>query len=258
MPTTTTPGTSASHPYADGAIGYDVSWPQCSPGDPSATTALPKGASFAIVGVNSGVISGFNSCFSAEAAWAGRNMSVYIVLQPAPGGRPTQEYTGPEAACAPTSAKCEGYDWGYNYAEDDLAFVRAHGLDPKVWWLDIELAELWPTSKDVQPINAAIVQGALDAISRAGDTVGIYSTWYQWGQITGSYVPERPGPIWVAGAQALSGNNTSAVAYCQRAMAPGDPSTLSSASIGFADGAPWLVQYGYGYGPPVDPDYSCS
>ena len=260
VPTTTTtfPGTSPSHPYAPGSTGYDVSWPECLPLGSARVGRLPASRSFTIVGVNNGVINGFNSCFGPEANWAGKNMSVYIILQAAPGNNPPQEVTGPEAACARNSNPCRGYDWGYNYALADLTFVRAHGLSPKVWWLDIELAENWPTTKHDQTVNAAIIQGALDAIRRAGDTAGIYSTWYQWGQITGSYVPPGGGPIWVAGAQTLTGNQYSATAYCVRASQPGDPGTLQSASIGFAAGDPWLVQYGYQALPEhIDPDYSC-
>jgi hypothetical protein len=236
-----------------------VSWPQCEPLGTAKIQTLPVGPPFAIVGVNNGVINGFNSCFAREATWAGKNLSVYIILQAAPGGNPSQELTGPEAACAKTSNECRGYDWGYNYAKDDLAFVKAHDVSPKIWWLDIEEAERWPTYKAVQPVNAAIIQGALDAIRGRGDVAGIYSTWYQWGQITGSYIPPGGPPIWVAGADTLTGNEFSAQAYCQRALAPGNPASLNSKSIGFAGGVPWLVQYGYqsGVPRPVDPDYSC-
>jgi hypothetical protein len=222
--------------------------------------SLPSGPSFAIVGVNNGVINGFNSCFDRETEWAGDNLSVYIILQPAPPHNPLQERTGPRASCAAKSNECEGYDWGYNYAKDDIAFVKAHGLDPKIWWLDIEVAENWPTSRADQRVNAAIIQGGLDAIRGAGDTAGIYSTWYQWGEITGSYMPNGgQAPIWVAGADTLAGKQFSARAYCQRALEPGDPATLKSTSIGFAAGTPWLVQYGYqaGNAHPVDPDFSC-
>ena len=186
------------------------------------TKRLPDGPAFAIVGVNNGTISGFNSCFAAEAAWAGTDLSVYIILQPAPGGRPVPyEATGPEAYCSATSSECEGYDWGYNYAQADIAFVRAQGLSPEIWWLDIETAEGWPTSQQFQPVNAAIVQGALAALEGAGDLGGIYCTWYQWGEITGSYVPAKAPPLWVAGASNLSGGYYSAQSYCQRALSPG-------------------------------------
>ncbi|MGA3217672.1 MAG: hypothetical protein ABSE77_01140 [Acidimicrobiales bacterium] len=255
------PHPSAVDPYPAGSTGYDVSWPQCVNRASARTKLLPAGPSFAIVGVNNGTISSFNSCFAAEAAWAGKNLSVYIILQPAPGGTPVPfEATGPEASCAATSSECEGYDWGYNYASADIAFVGAEGPSPRIWWLDVETAEGWPTARVFQPVNAAIVQGALAAIRKAGDIGGIYCTWYQWGQITGSYMPSGGPPIWVAGAGPLSGGEYSAKSYCVRGLSPGDPSTLASASIGFAGAVPWLVQYGYGGGSPtpIDSDYSCA
>ena len=173
-------------------------------------------------------------------------------MRPAPGGKPVPfESTGPEASCAGTSSECEGYDWGYNYAEADIAFVKAQGADPKVWWLDVETAEGWPTSAAFQPVNAAIIQGALAAIKQAGDIGGIYCTWYQWGEITGSYVPaggnaalgrRRGQPE----RRAITAPSRTANGHWRRAT----PRTLSSAPIGFAGGVPWLVQYGYaGYAP---------
>ena len=254
------PTGTATDPYPAGT-GYDVSWPQCVTRYSARARALPPDPSFAIVGVNDGTIGGFNSCFDAEAAWAGKNLSVYIVLQPAPGGTPVPyESTGPEASCAATSSECEGYDWGYNYARSDIAFVKSQGLGPRIWWLDVETSEGWPTEAYFQPVNAAIVRGALAAIKEAGAVGGIYCTWYQWGRITGSYLPPGGSPIWVAGAGALSGGYYSAQSYCVRALSPGDPTSLGSASIGFAGGAPWLVQYGYGYSSrtPLDLDDSCA
>jgi hypothetical protein len=256
--TTTTPGTSPSHPYAPGATGYDVSWPQCTPMGSARVRPLPPDPSFAIVGINDGYMSGFNSCFAAEAAWAGRNRSVYIILQPLSPGSP-EALQGPKAACALSSGTCQGYDWGYNYTKADIAFIRARGLGPKIWWLDIETAEGWSSSKTAQAVNAQVIQGSLDAVRSSGDVGGIYSTWYQWGAITGSYVPPGGVPIWIPGANTVSGNSFSAKAFCQRALQPGDPSKLSSTYMGFAGGAPWLVQYGYGTGveSPVDLDYAC-
>ncbi len=254
------PPTAGPTRYPGGATGYDVSWPQCISRTSAETKPLPTAPTYAIVGVNNGTIGTLNSCFAAEAAWAGTNLSVYIIVGPAPGGKPVPfESTGPDASCASTSSECEGYDWGYNYAETDIAFVKAQGADPKVWWVDVETAEGWPTSASFQPVNAAIIQGALAAIKAAGDVDGIYCTWYQWGEITGSYVLAGQTPLWVAGALSLSDGYYSAKSYCQRALSPGDPSTLKSGSIGFAGGVPWLVQYGYAnYAPTrIDVDYSC-
>ena len=56
------------------------------------------------------------------------------------------EAKGPRASCARKSNTCEGYDWGYNYAKADMAFVKASGFKPKMWWLDIETGENWPTT----------------------------------------------------------------------------------------------------------------
>ncbi len=256
--TTTTVVVGPGYPYVPRSTGYDVSWPQCYPKGSARTRALPSSPTFAVVGVNDGHIDDFNPCFVAEAQWAGSNLSVYVILQPVPKTTSSLETTGPDAGCAPTSAVCKAYDWGYNYAQADVAFVRSKGYLPHLWWLDIEVGEGWTTTGAAQPANAAVVQGAMDAVRAAGDQPGIYGTWFQWGLITGSYVPPGGEPIWVAGAQTLSGGNYSAQSYCQRALQPGDPTTLTSSSLGFAGGAPWLVQYGYGPGSnPVDPDYAC-
>jgi hypothetical protein len=213
-----------------------------------------------VVGVNDGTIGGFNSCFDAETAWAGQGLSVYIILQPAPTDRRAAfEMSGPKSSCAAANNQCAAYDWGYNYAEADMAFTRAHGVEPRIWWLDVETAEGWATSAAAQPSNAEVVQGALDALTAAGETAGIYCTWYQWGLITGSYTPTTPPPIWVAGATSLGNGYYSAQSYCQRSLSAGDPSTLASANIGFAGGTPWLVQYAYTPSPvPVDNDYACT
>ncbi|HTT89602.1 MAG TPA: hypothetical protein VMF65_08595, partial [Acidimicrobiales bacterium] len=245
--------------YAPGSNGYDVSWPQCQAPGSALIKSLPNAPAFAVVGINDGTIGGFNSCFAAEAAWAGQGLSVYIVLQPAPSAsRAAFETSGPKASCAGTNQQCAAYNWGYNYAEADLAFARAQGVQPQIWWLDVETAEGWATSGAAQPVNAAVVQGALDALTGAGKTAGIYCTWYQWGEITGSYAPPAPVPIWVAGATSLGDGYYSAQSYCQRALSAGDPATLASADIGFAGGTPWLVQYAYTPGPvPVDNDYAC-
>ena len=258
--TTTVPSGTGSYPYPSQGLGYDVSWPQCKPRGSANVMTLPANARFAVVGVNNGTINTFNPCFNSEVAWAAKFLSVYIILDPAPGGNNAMESNGPDAYCAKTSNTCEGYDWGYNYATNDLAFVKSDGLAPRMWWLDIETAERWPTAKKYQAVNAAIIQGAIDAIKHSGHKVGIYSTWYQWGEITGSYVPPGAIPIWVAGADYVSGDINSAVSYCARALQPGNPGSLKSSAIGFAGGVPWLVQYGYGTTGVLvnpDPDYSC-
>ena len=119
--------------YPPGSNGYDVSWPQCQAQGSPVTKSLPNAPTFAVVGVNDGTIGGFNSCFSAEAAWVGQGLSVYIILQPAPSGsRAALEMSGAKASCAATNQECAAYNWGYNYAEADLAFARAQGVQPQI------------------------------------------------------------------------------------------------------------------------------
>jgi hypothetical protein len=90
-----------------------------------------------------------------------------------------------------------------------------------VWWVDVEIGEQWPTTSVDKPVNAAIIQGALDAIKDAGHIGGVYSTWFQWGEITGSYIPPGSPPLWVPGADTLTGGDFSAQSFCQRALSPG-------------------------------------
>ena len=223
--------------YPSGSSGYDVSWPQCQARGSTLTKSLPNTATFAVVGVNDGTIAGFNSCFSSEVAWAGQGLSVYIILQPAPTtNRAPFEMSGPKSSCAATNQQCAAYNWGYNYAEADLSFVGGQGVQPRIWWLDVETAEGWDTSAAAQPANAAVVQGALDALTAAGKKAGIYCTWYQWGQITGSTCHRRqcrsgwPAPP--VSATAITAPSRTANEPCRPATPPRlTPRTLGSPAV---------------------------
>jgi hypothetical protein len=71
---------------------------------------------------------------------------------------------------------------------------------------------------------------------------GIYSTFYQFPRVAGYWY--APGaPIWIPGATTLS----DAASRCTNTF------------FWFGGGTPWLIQYGYGSGGPVewDPDYAC-
>jgi hypothetical protein len=74
-----------------------------------------------------------------------------------------------------------------------------------------------------QAANASVVQGAIDRLRNMGLAVGVYSTGYQWGIITGSYSPGVP--VWVAGAIDIASAN----AWC-------------SGSHSFGGGETWMVQ----------------
>ena len=204
-----------------GAVGHDVSYPQCG-------QALPTTGTFGVVGVNGGKVSTANPCLAAQYAWAtgrrdgaslyantGNPGAISTFYWPASGSRDpalcTDRTSNADAGCA--------YDYGYRGGQDSLRIARnalGSGVTAKTWWLDVELANSW---NGTHAANAASLQGALDGLVTGGvGTVGIYSTAYQWGQITGGYTaanaatyrsgwaksftPKRPleqAPLWVAG-----------------------------------------------------------
>jgi hypothetical protein len=206
-------------------VGYDVSFPQC--GQP-----LPAAAPFTVVGVNGGLAYSSNPCLAAQYHWAldgaARGFaSVAFAADPGPGvmlyvntGNPgpvaskrwPAGQTWPRLCDGTWSVDC-AYDYGWNAAND--AFALADQALPfgvassSAWWLDVETANSW-NHGDLDT-NVAALQGFVDLLSiRApSQPVGIYSTGYQWGLITGAKTPGSlrnlpfaDAPNWVAGATA--------------------------------------------------------
>jgi hypothetical protein len=162
---------------APGAVGYDISWPQCS-------GALPAPSTLAIVGVNGGSAFTTNPCFAREAAWAGLNLSVYINLNAPDPTHPQQFANGPAGACAPGAAACDSYNYGYNAAVNSMAQLRFAGYAPKDVWLDVETSNVW--SPDTA-LNDQVIAGAISALEKSGATPGLYSTAYQYSVIAGVF-----------------------------------------------------------------------
>ena len=120
------------------------------------------------------------------------------------------------------------------------------------WWLDVETGNTWESGTSGLANNVADLQGMVAALKSTGETVtgsgvplggvktvGIYSTSYQWGQITSSsagYSDLIGLPDWIPGARTLSG----AQANC----------SLS----GFTTAKPTITQW---FGKPYDGDYAC-
>ncbi|MHB1535452.1 MAG: hypothetical protein ACYC1D_12750 [Acidimicrobiales bacterium] len=225
--------------YPVGSTGWDVSNYQC-------PTGLPAGRAFAVVEV-AGAINGYaNSCYAYEAAWAGPNMAAYIFMNGLPAPAPAESLAGPAGTCN-GDVNCESYNFGWYWARHWVSHSEALGVDPTVWWLDVEgPCAYWQCG--VVAGNAQVISGAVQALRSLGLTAGIYSTPLQWGEIAGSLA--FPGiPVWAAGAGNVTGGYYSAVSYCT--------------NDAFAGGTVTLVQYGYtggGYtGPAVadDQDYAC-
>lgn len=238
--------------------GYDISYPQCG-------GAYPSSPAFGIVGVNGGLANDANACFGSELSWALAAPGLSSPAQPAaslyvntadPGPAPGVS-DWPTSGSSTTYGTCDG-TWStacaYLYGEDraSYSYGLVSNVDPAVaasapWWLDIETANSWAggTTAGYTGLNVAAVRGFIDGLHAAGATqpVGIYSTAYQWSQITGLTAATTPGalgttpPDWVAGGGSLK----NAQSHCS--------------SGGFTGAAPALAQYASSG---FDADYRCT
>ena len=211
-------------PYPSGATGYDISWPQCGGRYP------PRDSTIAVVGVNDGRAFTANPCLASEAAWAGGRLSLYLNIDSPQGPDPTRWMEGPAGACGPSDLTCQGYNFGWNAAAWSVSGAAAAGVQAATWWIDVETANYW--SPDTSA-NAAVVRGAIDALTTRALAVAVYSTDYQWHRIVGAYQPAVP--AWVA-----TGGARDPASHCR--------------ATAFTGGSTWLVQYGSG---PYDDDYAC-
>jgi hypothetical protein len=247
----------APAPAPAGSTGYDISWPQC-------PSSFPSGGAFGIVGVTNGLAFSANPCLPNEYAWAsGRPYAAALYMntgnpETASSNWPGRAGVGPRTCTTtnladPSNVDC-AYNYGWNAATDALRVATANvGTAARTlpWWLDVETGNSW---NGTVAANSSTVQGYIDYVrSQATGMVGIYSTGYQWGQITGGYtVPSSAStpaaPDWLAGASSVS----QAASMC-------DPANS------FSGGPVQLVQYpnsgfdgNYVCGAPPPPDYSLS
>jgi hypothetical protein len=219
------------------SVGYDISYPQC----PSST---PRNAAFGIAGVTDGLPWSANPCLSAQWSWAAsRPGAPALYVNTANPGPASHHWNlgGPQACADPTSTGDTGcaYDYGWNAAAQALgvagAAVPAGAATTHTWWLDVETGNSWNGSTAA---NTADLQGYVDHLRGAGvPRVGVYSTGYQWGVITGGASLGTSVPDWVAGAS----SQRSAAARC-------------TSSSSFSGGRVALSQYPLNG---FDADYAC-
>lgn len=212
------------------AGGYDVSWPQCG-------KSYPSNPAFGIVGASDGLAYSDNPCLASELAWAakGRRPAALYMNTADPGSQSTHWTTSGPKACSGTSVDMGcAYNYGWNAAQHALSYAttQSSAAATAAWWLDIETGNTWSTNTAV---NNADIQGMVDYFQSQSVTVGVYSTSYQWGQITGG--ESLAVPNWVAGASRAA----QASRWC-------------SASYSFTGGAVKLVQYPSGS---FDGDVAC-
>ncbi|MDQ1724363.1 MAG: hypothetical protein QOG52_1391 [Frankiaceae bacterium] len=257
-------GTAAPANAAAGDLGHDQSSPQCAAGAPTT-------GAFGIVGVTGGLPFAANPCLAAQAAWAVGTGQPGLYVNTANPGH-TSIHWSPAGRLAPvrcvnpasdTDPGC-AYDYGWDAALDALSVARRDAggaLDPLTvtWWLDVEGSRVPSPNgnswKGDASSNAADLQGYVDALRVSGvREVGIYSTAFQWNDITGGYArananaararwpfavkfPIEDGPVWYAGV----GDLPSASAQC--------------ATLSFTGGERLLAQYLDGT---IDGDVRCA
>jgi hypothetical protein len=226
----------ASDPYVSTTIGYDYSYVQCGLAAPS--------ASFGVVGVNAGYpFTYYNTCLAGEYAAAAKtsNASLYINSGYDPsytaidGRHTTQACATQSQSIAGTKAQQAAWAVGCSEASRDSAYASIQSAtSPRAWWLDVETANSWSTSD--LGLNRYTIQGIVATLrTLTSAPIGVYSTSYQWGVITGGYQPAVDAN-WVATGQRTLKR---ARPYCT--------------STGFTGAKVWLVQYVATY----DRDYAC-
>jgi hypothetical protein len=93
------------------------------------------------------------------------------------------------------------------------------------WWLDIETANTWSSTV---ALNSADIRGMVDFFTGRSVTVGIYSTGFQWNQITGGLTLGLPN--WLAGA-----SSTIALATTRRSISDVPSSRRGRVAFGVRD-----------------------
>ena len=212
-------------------LGIDISYPQCG-------AKVPTNHAFGIVGINGGLATTPNECLADQLTWASKAVGganqekVQVYVNTAnPGGLGTkswpQDNIDPSGAwISSTYGLCDGSDslgcawqYGWNRASDDVRVwfadsVKSTQLDADpakyIWWLDVELENTWKTGKtdfDYQS-NVAVLEGMQAFFDGQQIRTGIYSTAYQWGEITGNKINDSSNlvgkPNWRPGGGSLS------------------------------------------------------
>ena len=234
--------------------GNDISYPQCG-------RSYPSGSAFAIVGVNGGKASNFNSCFASEWSWAqtaaglpnqpraqlyintgnpGDVLAQYNV-QDWPSTSVAADPYGGTAACSGTWNDNLGCSWEYGY-ERATADINVVGSAGGAWWLDIETSNSWTsdTAKNQASLEGMVYALSHPATGTAATSIGIYASSGSWSTLFGSVRATSPLyslEEWRPGAKTLSRAQTNC------ALAPFE-----------GNGRVALTQY---VSTNVDYDYSC-
>jgi hypothetical protein len=135
-----------------------------------------------------------------------------------------KDITNPYGTCDGTSTPACAYIYGYATAFDDAHLPGIPDPAHHQWWLDVETENSW--SPDTRA-NTAVLEGMTAYLQSIEAEVGIYSTGYQFKEITG-HVDSGSNlnrlKNWIAGAD----STTSAQAACTDSpLTPGGTVTQS-------------------------------
>jgi hypothetical protein len=208
-----------------GTLGSDISNWQC--GQPQ-----PASDGLNIIQVDGASNSAPSPCLATQYAY--------------PSSGPTQLYTFLTYGTQPSGpGLCHGDQaCNFGYAAANTAYAQAAALQihSPVWWLDVENRQhYWSTDNTA---NAALIRGAIAALTDLGVTVGIYSSQAEWSSITSGSGYSPAVPQWIAD-------------WLQNAP-PFAPSSECSSSYAFVSGPIAVIQYTDGSGTNGhDDDYAC-
>jgi len=233
-------------PPGGSPTGYDVSYPQCG-------GALPTNVSFAMVGVNDGIVYSANPCLgagdgSSQLAWAERFESAPILYantgDPGPALSshwPTGQTTPETCSASQSDSSACSYDYGWNAAANSYrnvvnAYISLGQLPPNAtqtphpneWWLDVETANSWESNTSN---NVSELEGEVAYLQSQGVTaVGFYANASDWRTITNDTTAFSSLPSWHPGA----GSQRTAASFCGTTGITGGPTRYSQyASAGF-------------------------
>ena len=178
-----------TNPYAHGAVGYDVSYPNC-------PFASPSSRSFSIIGLNGGRPFTANPCFQSEWDAAQRPRSVYINTAYDPV---LFRHITPDCAASGSSqqlgpAAQRAYAVGCSEAVAALTLLGE--TVPLAIWLDVEPDNTW--SSDLR-LNAATIRGILEYLLTRSPhpLIGVYSNEAFWQGIVGDWTT-LSAPEWIS------------------------------------------------------------
>ncbi|MDQ3065326.1 MAG: hypothetical protein M3Q36_03590 [bacterium] len=194
-------------------IGYDVSYPQCG-------RTLPTNHAFAVVGINGGNAASDNDCLASQLAWAktasglANQPKVQVYVNTANPGEvinlvstwPTNNIDNNNTeplnrygnTCDGSNSLSCSWLYGWNRAIDAEKYFKLKATEAGLastatadytWWLDVETMNTWQSgSESSLRKNVAALEGWADYYKNKEAEVGLYSTAYQWGEITGNYI----------------------------------------------------------------------